>query len=193
MSKRLDTETGWYYFGKRYYIPELGQFATSDPMGYSEGPNLYSYVNANPLVWIDPYGLFADSNGIEWRDGHCYTVDNHQEETFQFHYDDLKIREPVLTCVLPISLVILGPEKRYRMVCTFPSAEVSAGNIASGRQLNTFGRALNYAGASLGSVHDSLNCVCTILAMAGLYLTIIGPEPVSKGMWGCRNNRSRSG
>ena len=37
-------EIGWYYFGQRYYIPELGQFATSDPKGYSEGPNMYAYV-----------------------------------------------------------------------------------------------------------------------------------------------------
>ena len=73
-------------------------------MGYSEGPNLYSYVNANPLVWVDPYGLFADSNGFEWRDGHCYTIST-QEETFQFRCDDLKIREPVLTYNFSIPLI----------------------------------------------------------------------------------------
>ena len=62
------------------------------------------------------------------------------------------------------------------MACTFPSA----GNIVSEQQLNTFGMALNCAGASLDTVHDSLNCACTMLLMASLYWTIIDPEPASK-------------
>ena len=30
---------------------------TPDPVGFSDGPNLYAYVHNSPLVLIDPYGL----------------------------------------------------------------------------------------------------------------------------------------
>jgi hypothetical protein len=35
----------------------LGRFLTPDPVGFSDGPNLYAYVHNSPLILIDPYGL----------------------------------------------------------------------------------------------------------------------------------------
>jgi hypothetical protein len=32
---------------------------TPDPVGFSDGPNLYAYVHNSPVVLIDPYGLMA--------------------------------------------------------------------------------------------------------------------------------------
>jgi RHS repeat-associated protein len=58
-SKRYDEESAWYYFGKRYYVPDLGVFSSADPEGFVDGANLYAYVSANPLVLVDPYGLSA--------------------------------------------------------------------------------------------------------------------------------------
>jgi RHS repeat-associated protein len=49
-SKRLDPETGFLYFGKRYYSPELGRWITPDPLGFTDGPNLYAYVHNSPLA-----------------------------------------------------------------------------------------------------------------------------------------------
>lgn len=57
-SKRHDTETGWIYFGRRYYDPDIGRWITPDPLGQEGGPNLYAYVLNNPLAHIDLYGLF---------------------------------------------------------------------------------------------------------------------------------------
>jgi RHS repeat-associated protein len=57
-SKRFDEETGWSYFGRRYYVAELGRWLTTDPLGYDAGPNLYAYVSNNPLWLIDLYGLY---------------------------------------------------------------------------------------------------------------------------------------
>ncbi len=57
-SKRLDPETGWIYFGRRYYDSSLGRWTTCDPTGYSDGFNLYAYVHNNPLTHFDEYGLF---------------------------------------------------------------------------------------------------------------------------------------
>jgi len=61
-SKRTDEETGFVYFGRRYYNPRSGRWITADPLGYEAGPNLYAYVNNNPLTLIDLYGL----EGRDW-------------------------------------------------------------------------------------------------------------------------------
>lgn len=58
-SKRVDPETGFVFFGRRYYSPQAGRFLTPDPVGFSDGPNLYSYVHNSPLILIDPYGLMT--------------------------------------------------------------------------------------------------------------------------------------
>lgn len=56
-SKRVDEETGFVYFGHRYYDPVRGRFITPDPLGYRAGPNLYAFVRNNPLTHFDLYGL----------------------------------------------------------------------------------------------------------------------------------------
>ena len=58
-SKRSDPETGFVFFGRRYYSSQTGRFLTPDPVGFSDGPNLYAYVHNSPMVLIDPYGLTA--------------------------------------------------------------------------------------------------------------------------------------
>ena len=55
-SKRHDP-TGLINFGRRYYDPTIGRFLTTDPLGLSEGPNLYRFVSNNPLIFYDLYGL----------------------------------------------------------------------------------------------------------------------------------------
>jgi RHS repeat-associated protein len=58
-SKRFDPETGFIYFGRRYYDPEIGRWITPDPAGFADGPNLYAYVHNHPLAYMDPDGQFA--------------------------------------------------------------------------------------------------------------------------------------
>jgi RHS repeat-associated protein len=61
--KERDAETGLDYFGARYMSAAQGRFTSSDPGAYkSEDPqtfNRYSYVNNNPLKFIDPFGREA--------------------------------------------------------------------------------------------------------------------------------------
>lgn len=59
-SKRYDSETGLVYFGRRYYVPGLGRWLTPDPIGFSDGPNLYAYVHSNPMSGIDEHGLLTN-------------------------------------------------------------------------------------------------------------------------------------
>lgn len=52
----------------REYAPNLGRWASRDPMPNSErteGPNLYRYVHGNPIIGIDPRGLGTWSFGYD--------------------------------------------------------------------------------------------------------------------------------
>ena len=51
-----DLETGLQLLTHRYYDPTTSRFLTRDPIGYTGGVNLYSYVTNNPLLLIDPEG-----------------------------------------------------------------------------------------------------------------------------------------
>ena len=52
--------TGLYYYGARFYDPELGRFLQADTIiPYPDDPqsyNRYSYVRNNPIKYIDPSG-----------------------------------------------------------------------------------------------------------------------------------------
>lgn len=54
--RRLDAETGLYYYRARYYSPDLGRFLQVDPIGYADDLNLYTYVKNNPVNATDPTG-----------------------------------------------------------------------------------------------------------------------------------------
>jgi len=58
-----DYLTGLYYYGSRYYDPELGRFAQADTMVPrpldGQAFNRYTYVDNNPYKYIDPSGHFG--------------------------------------------------------------------------------------------------------------------------------------
>jgi RHS repeat-associated protein len=54
----FDAETNLHYNYFRDYDPALGRYTTADPAGLGGGINPYVYVSNNPLVNIDPLGLY---------------------------------------------------------------------------------------------------------------------------------------
>lgn len=60
-SKERDEETGFCYFGARYYAVWIGRWMTPDPIGLKGGPNLYAYCKNNPITRHDPQGTTDDT------------------------------------------------------------------------------------------------------------------------------------
>ena len=58
--RRLDTETGLYYYRARHYSTEMGRFLSRDPIGIwgdaGNFGNAYAYAGNNPTFYKDPSG-----------------------------------------------------------------------------------------------------------------------------------------
>ncbi|MCP3927086.1 MAG: insecticidal toxin complex protein [Desulfobacterales bacterium] len=52
-----DEESGLEYHSARYYLPWLGRWLSSDPVGIGDGVNLYAYVGGNVAGFVDTTGL----------------------------------------------------------------------------------------------------------------------------------------
>jgi RHS repeat-associated protein len=66
-TKYLDEELEWYYYGYRYYSPELGRWPSRDPIGEQGGVNLYVFVGNIVMDRIDILGREAwPRPGQEW-------------------------------------------------------------------------------------------------------------------------------
>jgi len=60
--KQRDEESGLSYHGARYYAPWLGRWASCDPKGMVDGPNLYAYARGAVIVRKDPDGTQSVSD-----------------------------------------------------------------------------------------------------------------------------------
>jgi RHS repeat-associated protein len=60
-AKELDAETGMYYYGARYYTPEVSIWLSVDPLAYERSwLSPYNYCQWNPVKLTDPTGMLDD-------------------------------------------------------------------------------------------------------------------------------------
>jgi len=57
-SKEWTGNWSLYYFGYRFYDPNLQRWLNRDPLQEEGGVNLYCFVDNNPVNAFDPSGLF---------------------------------------------------------------------------------------------------------------------------------------
>ena len=82
-TKYLDAETGLYYYGYRFYSPELMRWINRDPIEEQGGANLYAFCENNAIKNADSYGLAvvviknpagkAPPNGWRWSNSRAET------------------------------------------------------------------------------------------------------------------------
>jgi RHS repeat-associated protein len=76
-----DQETGWHYNYWRNYDSLIGRYVSADPIGYSGGLNLFSYVLNNPINFFDQFGLkvWKCTRPVNKKPGESYLpIYNHQ-------------------------------------------------------------------------------------------------------------------
>ena len=127
--KYLDDSTGWYYYGFRYYSPELGRWINRDPIVEDGGVNLYAFLQNTPVSYLDLLGLrlvskrmgqVLDGNRFGWTAKFNLSLDSKACEIDV----DVKVfvkRGRVVGRNPPIasykSGVRTGWDKRFKVVC----------------------------------------------------------------------------
>ncbi len=77
IDEELDMD--WYYYGARYYDPEIGRFLSVDPLASKyPGWGPYVYCRNNPINLIDPTGM-AD-NTVKYDDDSQRQADQSQPQ-----------------------------------------------------------------------------------------------------------------
>jgi RHS repeat-associated protein len=64
--EQRDAETGYYNYGYRYYLPELGRWPSRDPIEEEGGVNLYGMLGNDAVNHQDYNGLRRIRQGSSW-------------------------------------------------------------------------------------------------------------------------------
>ena len=82
-----DDAIGLHLTVHRAYSPRLKRFLQPDPLGIDGGANVYVWANRNPLFFVDPLGLCAESFWNDFGDALNNTADAVGQSFGQMLYD----------------------------------------------------------------------------------------------------------
>ncbi len=83
-----EPEIGMYHYRRRTYNPDAGIFTSEDKLIISS--SYYSYVQNNPITFIDPSGLVACLGGCPWCGPVCWSLGENSHRCRQCRYNDCK-------------------------------------------------------------------------------------------------------
>ena len=139
---------GLYATQHRLYDANLKRFIQSDPKGIAGGLNLYAYGNLNPLVYIDPLGLCAESGGIRSFPGNDFGLNtllakdrmrnDNPRRFYEVYGNDRDVQiETALNLMLNIALMAFDVPAGLGTTRALTTARgsASAARIAGGRGL----------------------------------------------------------
>jgi RHS repeat-associated protein len=75
----FDGQAGLHYNWHRDFDPATGRYLQSDPLGVAVSNNTYSYVDADPLDYVDPFGLAKCTYSISEHRMICVSNDGSKE------------------------------------------------------------------------------------------------------------------
>lgn len=139
-ARRLDEETGLYHYRRRAYDPATGRFLQRDPLGYVDGPSLYTYVSGRPTLCSDPLGLQGERK-----------LTPEQERT----QSNIATMLEVLRQLGPSGKILAG---MFGSVPIFYPEQVGNGNMSTGKFGWTY-----YFRAATTAYGQRLICPCTVL------------------------------
>ena len=144
-------------------------------MGYSEGPNLYSYVRANLMVLVDPYGLW--DVGYNDGEGNYVHIESHSDPVFNYDCPSYNYSASEYCGNMYFNSFSAneGPEKRYKFMLMQHKMLSEANN-----NLNWFGKGLDCAGVALNYADDTLTYISDVMLIASAAWFLLDPEPFSK-------------
>jgi hypothetical protein len=153
----------------------VGRWTTPDPVWFKDGPNLYTYVQNNPILFVDPNGLTHEAADNRSNKGHFY---------FR-HYESIA---HCIRCFMILPLFFTNPDddksKSYKTEGT-PNEKIAI--VFCNGILNTFAGAeanakkiSEMAGGS--QVRGVYNCTYGVLDIieCALGLLRIGTDPVEE-------------
>jgi RHS repeat-associated protein len=133
--RRLDAETGLFYYRARYYNADQGRFISRDPLSYANGMNLYEYAGGNPTDVTDPTGEF-------W--GVAFSAVFQAYDTYLYATGQISGTDYAVRTAINAATAVVGPAARLAVTglkVAARGAVVARGAAAGGRALAAGARA----------------------------------------------------
>jgi RHS repeat-associated protein len=92
-----------YYYKARIYNPALGRFMQTDPIGYKDDLDLYSYVGNDPFNRTDPTGMMGLASEDEKRPGSLKKEDARNTDSARARSRDAAFQEAKKDAGIPKS------------------------------------------------------------------------------------------